>query len=407
MLEHPVETAKKVADLLIRSGLISAEGLEDAVRVAERSNVTLGRVLELNGQMKERVIEAAAILQSNVDAREMDLDQAIKVIDAVARQGVDLETALRQIKRGRGRGPVDVGTATSKVGTLMSLAGVVSPQQMKQALFDSVNTGLPLGMTLVQKNMILSSVLEWCLQAQQLIKDGSLTEEKAVHAIRTARLSGKDFHQVLVSLGAPVSQVTHTFGLGELLVFATAITESQLLAAREIALEEDKELETTLVECGLISEAILDASQQLLILINEGVLFEDQAATIIRKLVRCTSVEQMMGILNNLQAEVERPVESVEIIELIGMCRILLPEQLAEGIKISRTKKAPLIQTLVEEGIIVASVVEAAEECKHFIETGVLDVEQATIALSYAVDHDTTFESALNHFGWNRQLLHV
>ncbi len=402
-MELPSELAAKIGDLLIRSELLTTEMLQDGVNIAEKMSLSLGRVLEMNGHIKEHTVDAALLLRDRVEMGQLKLEDAIKALEAVGRKGIDLDTALRQLKRGRTS--IDVGTATNKVGDLMSAAGIISPHQLKQGLYDSLNTRLPLGMTLVQKNMILVTVLKWCLQAQELIDSGILTNERAAQALRVARTKNRDFNEVLLEHGVSPQQLQRVVGIGELLVLASTITESQLLAAREIGLVENKKLEVVLLECGMASENVLDTSVQLLSMIGEGILSAEQAATIVRKLCRCKSCEEAIHILNNIQTEMEAQPEVVQVMELIAMCRLLSPEQLAEGIGESRKNKAPLMDTLVTMGTLPALAVSIATDCKRVIDSGAIDLEQGTIAFLYAVENETSFSDALNQFGWNRQLV--
>ena len=290
MIELPHQIALQIGELAIRGGLITPQHLEDAVRLAEKMNISLGRVLEMNGFMSENAVNAALILRKRVDDQDMHLEAAIKALVYVTQKGVELETAIRQLNPAMRQPGQKIA---HKLGELMAGAGIVSPQQLNQGLYNSVNTGLPLGMVLVEMDLVSPTVLEWCLTAQRLVRDRTLLQDQAMQALRAARLRGTTFQQSLIDHHFPATGLQRPFGIGELLVLASVITETQLLAAREIELVDEKRLEQVLFECGMASEFMLSASQQLLSMVAEGVLFEDQAAIIVRKLRCAVSTDEM------------------------------------------------------------------------------------------------------------------
>ncbi len=166
----------------------------------------------------------------------------------------------------------------------------------------------------------------------------------------------------------------------------------------------NKPLEEALLECGVVSEAILSASQQLLQMVREEIFSVGQAALIVRRLCHCKTVEQMEDIFNDIQAELERRDEPLELLELIGGCRLLTPEQLALGLMQARKAKQSMIAAMTEGNILDRQTLDNAKQCKHAIDEGALTRPQAMIALTYAHEEQMAFSDALRHFGWERSL---
>lgn len=400
MTESSTELALQIGELSIRGGLITAEELEDAVHVSKKTSTSLRRVLAMNGQMTEDAVNAALILRKRVDDNQMLLESAIKALVAVAQKGVELETAIRQLNPGM---PKKAGAKFAhKLADSMAAAGIVSPQQLNQGLYNSMNTGLPLGMVLVAMDLVSPPVLEWCLTGERMVREKTLKEEEMVQALRAARLRGTSFQQSLVDHRFPTTGLERGFGIGELLVLASVITETQLLAAREIELVDEKNIEQVLLDCGMASELIINASQQLLAMIKQGVLFEDEAAVIVRKLRRASSPEEIARILNNLQQEVEILEAPIELIDLLKAAGIVGQADIEAATPIALEKRVPLLKTLLDAHVISEHAVQTAHQCKQFLDSHALEVEQAKIALAYAVENETSLIDTLNHFGWNR-----
>ena len=157
-MSQAAELAEQIGDLLIRCSALTIEELADAVRVADRMSTTLGRTLEMNGQMSEKTVEGALNLRQRIDSGELSLDTAVRAMELIALQKVDVETALRQLRRPGAKGAV--GDHSNKLGDLLSASGIISPPHLNKGLYDSLNTGLPLGMALVAKDVVAPAALK-------------------------------------------------------------------------------------------------------------------------------------------------------------------------------------------------------------------------------------------------------
>lgn len=153
------DEAERIGDLLVRSELMSADLLIDTLNIAERMSISLGRALEMNGYMSEGSVAQALRLQEMLQGGELSMDNAVRAMEMIGRKGIDLDSALRQLQMGTRK--IGKQNIESKVGELMSAAGIISPQQLNRGIYDGLNTGLPLGMVLVEKGIILPQVLEW------------------------------------------------------------------------------------------------------------------------------------------------------------------------------------------------------------------------------------------------------
>jgi hypothetical protein len=203
----------------------------------------------------------------------------------------------------------------------------------------------------------------------------------------------------------PSQGVDREFSLGDLLVMANSLTSTQLLAVREFCLGHDKGPSEVLQELGMASEEVVDASEQMLTMIKEGVLTKDQAALLVRKLCRCTDVEQMMEILSNIDDEISQKQEVVQVLDLVGFCNLITPELLESAMEESAKVNAPLLKLIRDSGILSAHLFTCAQACKATVDSGVIELEQGLIALTYAAENETTFADALAHFGWHNQLV--
>jgi len=100
MSEDAAELALRIGDLLLRSGAVTIEALEDAVGLSAKMRMPLGRVLGMHGHLNEAGMQAALSLQEMIEQKKITLDSAVKALEMVAVQGLDFNTALRKMAPG-------------------------------------------------------------------------------------------------------------------------------------------------------------------------------------------------------------------------------------------------------------------------------------------------------------------
>jgi hypothetical protein len=392
--EDPAEIAAKLGDLLIRTGVVTVEALEDAVALAVKMRMQLDRVLGMHGHLNVAGMQAALQLQDMIDTKQISLDSAVKVLELVALQSMDFNTALRKLAPGIEKAQ---GKLTNKLGETMRMAGVVTPRNLEQALMQSLNTGLPLGMVLMGMGAISNQNLHSTLLAQRLSRDGQLPRDVAIQALRFARLNGISLQQSLAE--QKIHAVKLHFGVGELFVLAGFMTEGQLLSAQELELVEDKPIAQVLQECGFANMITLEGALRLLDMIKKGTLFEDQAASIFKRIRHVKTYAEMNEIFSNL-GDTDEESNKTDLAALLTMTGLVTDEEIATATPLALSNKASLVQTLQQVGVIDASTVETVKDCKEALDAGIITTEQAVIAVVYATENNTSLNDTLKKFGW-------
>lgn len=390
----PAELALRLGDLLVRTGVVSPEALEDAVALCEKMRVPLERTLGMNGHLNAEGVQAALTLQDMLDNKQISLDSAVKVLELVAFQSMEFNTALRKLAPGVEKAQ---GKLTHKLGEVMRQAGVVNPRHLDEAMRQSLNTGLPLGMVLLGMGAISNQNLHSTLMSLRLIRDGILDRESAIQALRVARLQEISLKQSLEE--QKIRSVKLQFGVGELFVLAGFMTEGQLLSAQELELVEDKSIQQVLLECGYGTPITLEAALRLLDMIKKGTLFEDQGANIFKRIRHVSTHAEMNEIFSNLG---DYDVESLktELNDLLFMSGLVSDEDIAAAQPLSESNNVPLMQTLQQVGVLDQPTVTAIKDCKNALDAGIISSEQAVIAVVYANENKTTLAETLKKFGW-------
>ncbi|HEY9787758.1 MAG TPA: hypothetical protein V6D17_20385 [Candidatus Obscuribacterales bacterium] len=170
-----------IGDLLVRAGLISSADLTEAMQVTRRLQMPIGRVLIMSGNVTQEAFQIALEAQSLVRDGVVTLDVALEALPMAARENLGMKEALQKIDRAPQFSPT-----TNRLGELLVDSGIITPAQLEVALKVSLDTGLPLGGTLVTQGALHASLLPTVLRAQEQIRDGKVTREKAVEELRAA-----------------------------------------------------------------------------------------------------------------------------------------------------------------------------------------------------------------------------
>ncbi len=390
----------KIGDLLIRSNIVTPEELEDSIKLADKMRVPLGRILQMHGYCKETQLEQVLELQRLIIDRTLTLENGVKAVEMVVKQGMPVDTAVRQVN------PVatkrqDGQQTKNKIGQLLRMTGIITQKQLEENLNNSLNTSLPLGLLLVNSGAISTHVLACSLKLLEFMRDNKITRDMGTHALRLARLQRISAEEALIAQNGQPNFDLYTLGVGDLLLRAGLISESQLLTAKEVELVNDDSSEKVFAELGFVSELCLSAAGHLLSLVHEGSLVQEQACHIILKLKSAKTPEDVGAILAMLDSDDYVEKEPIDMSEVLLESGLVSASEIAEATPIALSQRKSLIRTLIEAGVIDERTGQLAVRVKEFLDEGVIAMEQAKIALTYSIENETWLDDALRVFGWS------
>lgn len=390
----------QIGDLLVRSGLIEAERLDEVNRLAVKMRLPIGRILTMHGHLPEALLAIAIEVQSRIKDKALPLEHGIRALHLVARDNISLDEALLQMAP---KAPPKPVPTSNRLGEILMQAGFTSPKQVEEGLIAATETGLPLGMVLFSRGIVSRTGLNSALMAQQLIRREVAERDKIIYALKNARLRSITLSQSLQDNDIDPSLTEHEFGTGELLVMAGAISESQLMTARELEATENRTLEQVIIDSGFATAPCLQAINHLLKMIREGLLFEDQAAQIVKKIQFATSHEELNQALSMLNEsnDDEDEAPKYEVTDILKKAGLLSDRELQIATALALANRQPLLKTLFDAHLIDQRVLELAGQCKTYLDHNLIQMEQATIAVTYAMDNNISIDDTLDCFGWS------
>lgn len=249
-------------------------------------------------------------------------------------------------------------------------------------------------MVLLSKGIVSRSAINSALTAQKLIRHNVADRDKIVYALKNARLRAISLAQSLQENQIDPTYAQGDFGVGELLVLAGAISESQLMTAKELEATEGKPLGTVMVENGFATAICIQAIVHLLKMINDGVLFEEQAAQIVKRIQFASSHDELNRALAEIkeQEEMQEEQPHLEVTDILKKSGLITDKELQIATALALANRQPLLKTLCDANLVDQKVLELATLCKTYLDHNPIQIEQATIAITYALDNNLTIE---------------
>lgn len=374
--------------------------LQEAVRHSKGKRLQIGQVLIMFGYLSPRDLQSALEAQSVLRDKSVDYNLALRCLKIAYKIGGSFKDILQDHEGGTSQKK----TPTSKLGELLVEAGVINNDQLTRAIEESLATGLPLGRMLVLHQSVTPEALKTALDVQTRLRDEMLTREEALTAIREA--GGLDPHapgdEAKVHASAMPSLRKKGIRLGELLVLAGVITESDVMTALEAGLLKHQPLGQALVSQNIASQDILDAALTLQSEVDEGRLEPLAAAECLTKCHTTGVTPQEAMKERGTTRPASKAVINYE--KLLTLARVVSPEDIGAAFDISSKSSQIIGKVLVLTGYMEVSTLQATLRCYQLLSKGLITQDDAVATLDYCLHQpegaQLTFDQALHELGW-------
>jgi hypothetical protein len=381
-----------IGDLLRSAKIVELHDLTNAVQVASKTGLPVGRVLVMLGLVTSETVHAALQAQSLVRDRLISAEVAAKALSMVASYRIDLERALEHM----GSLPCRQ-IETNKLGDLLVLAGLLSNATLNEALKTSQHLNLPLGRILVLKNILKEHIVEAALSAQVMLRDGIIDRKTAVNALKNAKQSHSSIENCLTAVGVEIGSKRQSVRIGELFVLAEIIGESDLLAAVEIGLNEGTQIGQILMQFGFINEDTLEATLKLQHMVHNHTLSVSQAVTVLKQFMNGLDIARAVASITEPEVN---PVQAVGLAELLHLAGLVPQEDTEKALAISYASKIPFNKILLQYNVVEESALQVAIRCLLLMGENLLTAEQAIVALHHCVWSGLELVVVLSKMGW-------
>lgn len=387
----------RLGQLMIDLEILSPEYLDFALRLTQEFGLPLGRVIIMAGWISERQLTSVVQLQSLLKDRLLTREKALEAMRVVSQSDVGLEEALSQVGW---QGNADL--AANRLGQLLLAAGFINPQDLERSLNRSFSTGLPFGRLLVMSGALTESMLAAALSAQVLLRDGKITYEQAVEALVAARAREISVEIPLVDKGFYRLPAQRTIRLGELLVLAGLLTESDLMYVVEMGLVNQKPVGQVLMDFGLVTERLLNTALKLQAMVANGTIKPVEAARALTKVHHYgLSVAQAIQQGSSITKSERRDAPSIdEFLRLVGTIN---SSDVQRSIEIGLKNCQIMSRILLVAGAVDEATLNAALRCISLVRDEVMSMEQAIIAFDCSQRGGSNVDEVLRELGWARE----
>lgn len=393
-------SSTRLGDLLVQAGILTQMQLSEAMRSAQGKRMQIGQVLVMNGLISPRDLQSALEAQSMLRDKSVELTEALRCLKIAYKVGAPFKDILYEYASPK-------RTQSSKLGELLVESGLVSYEVLARAVEQSNITGLPLGRMLVLHQTISNETLNLVLDLQVRVRDEMSTREEAIAALRAqAGLSPIE--------GAPAgTRETEKpkapsrkkgLRLGELMVMAGVLTETDVMNALEWGLVNQQTIGKVLISQMLVSQGILDAALELQKLVDKGDLTPTRASECLARVHAggATLEEAVKDVREEQQASTSLSFES-----LLTLANVLSEEELDDAFDTSTKSAAVIGKFLVLTGHLDVPTLQATLRCYQLVGKGLIAQDDAVVTLDYCLhqspDGPIKFDDALKQLGWTKE----
>jgi len=393
-----------VGDLLVKSELVSLAQFADAMPVALKTGLPVGRVLIASGFLPEDSFRQVLTMQSLIRDRLISEEVAVEALKLIATEKLEIGEALKKLGQ-----EGEFFEFTNRLGQLLIESGAITATQRDDALGVSVASGLPMARVLSLRGYVNEHIAFIALIAQALMRDGRIKREKAVELLKIVQgylKHGSNDKNFRGTLAFGVKRA-NTIRLGELLLLSGMVQEAELVSAVEKGLSDEEPLGQVLIRVGLVDDVGLSQALTVQEMVNNGILSAHDATYVLER-VKSQGVSVSKAIVeqekDKAKNQTQRKEIKIELDQILACCG-LISEVDAERVReLMSHDDAGLDKLLAELGVQEA-IVRAASECLKLVNSQKLSEEEATfvlfiLTLSEASGESKSLDAILKELGW-------
>lgn len=163
-----------------------------------------------------------------------------------------------------------------RIGDVLTMAGILTNDQLDDRLEIAQTIGQPLGQTLLQLGDLSKHQLRCVVHVQSLVVDGLLDQARAVDAVKLVVNQDLALEEALEQVGF-ANDNAWSARLGQLLVDSGVITRKRLARGLVCSTNQCCPLGHALIQLGLLNPAVLTLALSLQKDIRTGKKTRDQA----------------------------------------------------------------------------------------------------------------------------------
>ncbi len=391
-----------IGELLLKAGIIKQNQLDDALKLAGNKHMQIGQMLIMARYITPKELQAALDAQAAIRDRLIDMNGALRALSMAHRNGLTFAEASHKQSQDTAIVP------THKLGQLLLEADIITGEQFSIALQKSMAIGLPLGRILILNNVISEPILSCALDTLIKLRDGQISREEAFAVLSDA--SNKKVTKEIGLAGLEEGTLFHSqfeaisqrgIRLGEFLVLAGILSETDVMNALEFSLVNEKTLGEMLLEHGYVTRELVEAALKLQALIQNESMDTGRAARCLSHMhTNSVTLNEAIEAVNNEAADGSR----VDFQTLLLESNIITSEGIQSALELAVGNPRILAKILTQTGYLSEPQANIMLECHETIIQNMISEQDAKFVLDYCLqkmaEGPMSFTQGLEELGW-------
>ena len=201
---RPSPKAKvKLGEMFVLAGILNEDIIMDAIEGGLVNDQPIGQVLVKSGHINMNMLAACLKLQEMVDNGTLTPIGSADVLRQVQSRGIPVAQAVAEL------GFQKMATSANvSLGDLLKLAGVLTEDDIQDAIRQSMQNSTLLGKILSITGIVDEDMVNSGLRCQALLKQGFLQQDQAIIALNYCQRMNRSLDEALIELGWTVQTRT-------------------------------------------------------------------------------------------------------------------------------------------------------------------------------------------------------
>jgi len=387
----------KFGEFLQELKLIDESDLSEILDMTAQMRMPLGQALMHSGKISEQELKIALQLHEFAKSLGVPTEVSRKAFNFVCYDGIPMVDAIEKAGWAPPTPPTVDINERSKLGQLLFESGFISQDQLKEATSACKRFGLPIGRVVIMMGAISHADLARALDIQAMLRTGKINEREATEYL-TAHKTNQELNQFSPSQAAE-KDGKKVFRLGEFLILAGLLTETDLMNAVEESITREQPFGKVLISLGLLEPEQLQLALQLQhdIKSNKGTV-QDAC----KKLQETLNAEQREWLkARQVDGNSAEPKNNVLFGDLLQMAGLVSENDVTKALEVACQHPSVLGRLLILSGTIDESILLSTLRTQYLLTNGQINIENAVRGLKYADEHKVSLDDALDQLGIN------
>ncbi len=185
----------KFGDLLTQAGIVTEGDKISAIEIGLAENQKIGEVLVQSGMIPANVVDESLRLQEMVNEGKMSGLQAADILRQAHARGVTIESVMEERTSRQ-----DEVEKVNMVLELLMQSGVLTGDDFNRAQNLGRQLNVSIAEVILTKEMVNKKLITAAIQGHGLVAEGMLQQHQCATAIKMCARTGLELHQVLKDL---------------------------------------------------------------------------------------------------------------------------------------------------------------------------------------------------------------